>query len=119
MASAKWNLSRRLLRLFSVGVFIASPAWMAAQDADALKRYIDALKRYIKEASPVLVLAHPSDRWHGRSPQEDLCVVIESGRTTRVEDASVKHAHPSNAKILDLSGKTVILGLVGMHEHLY
>jgi imidazolonepropionase-like amidohydrolase len=55
----------------------------------------------------------------GAPPKEDLCVVIESGRTTRVEDVSVKHAHPSNAKILDLSGKTVILGLVGMHEHLY
>ena len=38
---------------------------------------------------------------------------------TRVQSARLRNAYPSNAKILDLSGKTVIPGLVGMHEHLF
>ena len=31
----------------------------------------------------------------------------------------MRNAFPANAKILDLSGKTVFPGLVGMHEHLF
>jgi imidazolonepropionase-like amidohydrolase len=36
-----------------------------------------------------------------------------------VQSAKLRRAYPPNAKILDLSGKTVIPGLVGMHEHLF
>ena len=65
----------------------------AAQD-------IDALKPYIKEASPVLVLEHVRlIDGTGAAPKEDQRIDIESGKITRVEDASLKHAHPPKAKV--------------------
>jgi imidazolonepropionase-like amidohydrolase len=36
-----------------------------------------------------------------------------------VQSAKLRNAYPAGAKILDLQGKTVIPGLVGMHEHLF
>ncbi|MBV9157573.1 MAG: amidohydrolase family protein [Acidobacteriaceae bacterium] len=107
------NLTPRLLRLFVVAIFVPSPTWTAAQDGDALKPYI-------KEASPVLVLEHVRlIDGTGAAPKEDQRIDIESGKITQVQDASPNRAHPSKAKVLDLSGKTVIPGLVGMHEHLF
>jgi imidazolonepropionase-like amidohydrolase len=111
MVPEKWELTPGLSRL--VAVFLASTAWTAAQEADALKPYI-------KESSPVLVLEHARViDGTGAAPREDQRIVIEGGKITRVEDANLKHPNPSNAKVLDLSGKTVIPGLVGMHEHLF
>jgi len=111
MVSWKWKLTPRLSRL--AAVFVASTAWTAAQDADALKPYI-------KESSPVLVLEHVRViDGTGAAPKEDQRIDIEGGKIARVADASLKHAYPLNAKVLDLSGKTVIPGLVGMHEHLF
>ena len=113
MLPDKLKLTPRLFRLSVVAIFVASTAWTAAQDTDALKPYI-------KEPSRVLVLEHVRlIDGTGAAPKEDQRIDIESGKIARVEDASLKHAHPSNAKILDLSGKTVIPGLVGMHEHLF
>jgi imidazolonepropionase-like amidohydrolase len=55
----------------------------------------------------------------GAAPVEDQRIDIEGGKISRVQSAKVKGALPANAKVLDLSGKTVIPGLVGMHEHLF
>jgi hypothetical protein len=46
-------------------------------------------------------------------------VDITGGKVTSIQDAKSNTALPANAKVLDLTGKTVIPGLVGMHEHLF
>jgi hypothetical protein len=37
-------------------------------------------------------------------------------RITGLQSAKLRNTYPPNAKVLDLTGKTVIPGLVGMHE---
>ena len=79
-----------------------------------------ALKPYVIEDSPALVLMHVRViDGTGAAPVEDQRIDIEGGKISRVQSAKVKAALPANAKVLDLSGKTVIPGLVGMHEHLF
>jgi imidazolonepropionase-like amidohydrolase len=78
------------------------------------------LKSYVIEDSPILVLMHVRViDGTGAAPVEDQRIDIEGGKISRVQSAKVKGALPANAKVLDLSGKTVIPGLVGMHEHLF
>lgn len=78
------------------------------------------LAPYIVENSPVLVLNHVRlIDGTGEPPVEDQRIDIEGGKITRVQSAKLRNAYPANAKVLDLSGKTVMPGLVGMHEHLF
>jgi imidazolonepropionase-like amidohydrolase len=78
------------------------------------------VKPFVKEDAPVLVLNHVRViDGTGAAPMEDQRIDIENGKITRVQSAKLRNASPPNAKVLDLSGKTVIPGLVGMHEHLF
>jgi len=78
------------------------------------------LKPYIKEDAAVLVLNHVRViDGTGAPPAEDQRVDIEGGKITRIQSAKLRNAWPRDAKVLDLTGKTVIPGLVGMHEHLF
>jgi imidazolonepropionase-like amidohydrolase/glyoxylase-like metal-dependent hydrolase (beta-lactamase superfamily II) len=77
-------------------------------------------KSYISEDSPALVLMHVRViDGTGAPAADDQRIDIEGGKISRVQSAKLKNAFPPNAKILDLAGKTVIPGLVGMHEHLF
>ncbi|MGA9583715.1 MAG: amidohydrolase family protein [Terracidiphilus sp.] len=78
------------------------------------------LADYIKEDAPILVLDHVRViDGTGAAPQEDMRVVIADGKITALQDARSRASFPPNAKLLDLTGKTIIPGLVGMHEHLF
>jgi imidazolonepropionase-like amidohydrolase len=78
------------------------------------------LKPYIKEDAPSLVLNHVRViDGTGAPPAEDQRVDIEGGKITRIDSARLRLAYPHGAKVLDLTGKTLIPGLVGMHEHLF
>ena len=78
------------------------------------------LAPYIKENAPVLVLEHGTViDGTGAAPQADMRIVVEHGKIVVVEKAGAGGATPAGAKVLDLTGKTVIPGLVGMHEHLF
>ncbi|HEY0801317.1 MAG TPA: amidohydrolase family protein [Steroidobacteraceae bacterium] len=79
-----------------------------------------ARKAYVSEDSPVLVLMHVRViDGTGAAPAEDQRIDIVGGKISRVQSAKLRNAFPANAKVLDLTGKTVIPGLVGMHEHLF
>ena len=79
-----------------------------------------ALKPYISEDAPILVLDHVRViDGTGAIPAEDQRIDIEAGKIVRVQSARLRSAYPAQAKILNLAGKTVIPGLVGMHEHLF
>lgn len=78
------------------------------------------LKPFLKEDAPVIVLNNVRviDGTGGPS-RENMRVDIEHGKITNVQSAQLRNAFPPNAKVLDLSGRTIFPGLVGMHEHLF
>lgn len=78
------------------------------------------LAPYIKENATALWLNHVTViDGTGTAPQPDMRVVIVDGKIRAVEPAASQTSLAPNAKVLDLTGKTVIPGLVGMHEHLF
>jgi imidazolonepropionase-like amidohydrolase len=86
----------------------------------AMAQLKDGVKPFVKEDAPVLVLNHVRViDGTGAATMEDQRIDIENGKITRVQSAKLRNAYPPNAKVLDLTGHTVIPGLVGMHEHLF
>lgn len=78
-----------------------------------------AAKQFVRLQAPVVALEHVRViNGTGSPPAEDETVIIENGRI-RALGPSSSTTLPSAAKILDLSGDTVIPGLVGMHDHLF
>jgi imidazolonepropionase-like amidohydrolase len=79
-----------------------------------------ALKPFVKIDAPVLVLEHVRViDGTGAPARDDQEIVIEKGQITSVGLQSAAPTPPPNATILNLTGKTVFPGLVGMHEHLF
>ena len=79
-----------------------------------------AVSPFIKQDAPVLVLEHVAlIDGTGAAPQQDMSIEIAGGKITAVETAQSHHASAPNAKVLDMTGKTIIPGLVGMHEHFF
>jgi imidazolonepropionase-like amidohydrolase len=78
------------------------------------------LKTYIKEDVPVIVLNNVRlIDGTGAPAQERMRIDIDHGKITNVQSAMLRNAFPPGAKVIDLVGKTVFPGIVGMHEHLY
>jgi imidazolonepropionase-like amidohydrolase len=102
---------RRHLRIFLLLAF--ATVYANAQSPNPLAPFI-------KEDSPVLVLEHVRViDGTDAAALEDMRIEIADGKIMRVRSAKLRNAYPPNAKVLDLTGKTVIPGLVGMHEHLF
>ena len=73
----------------------------------------------MKEQSATLVLDHVRViDGTGAAPAEDQSIVIEAGRISYAGPRS-EQPQLQGAKVLDLSGRTALPGLVGMHEHLF
>ena len=74
---------------------------------------------FVREHGPVIALTHVEViDGTGAAPLADQTVVIDHGKISAV-GAAASTAVPDGAKIIDGTGKTVIPGLVGMHEHLF
>lgn len=100
----------------SLAVFLLFSAVAAfAQGSSA-----SPLAPYIAEDAPVLVLNEVRLLdGTGAPAREHVRIDIEHGRVVNVQSALLRNGFPPGAKVLNLAGKTVLPGLVGMHEHLY
>ncbi len=79
----------------------------------------NAAANFISVNAPVVALTHVRViDGTGAAPREDQTIVIRDGNIAALGDAP-RTATPPGATVLDLSGKTVIPGLVMLHEHLY
>src|SRR5688500_8846047 len=54
----------------------------------------------------------------GAPPLEDRTIVVQNGKIASVSPAADARV-PADARVLDLTGHTVIPGLVGMHNHTF
>jgi imidazolonepropionase-like amidohydrolase len=94
---------------------VMSPAWIVAQEA---AKHPPAVQAYISVEAPVVALTHVRViDGTGSAPLDDQTIIIEGGKIKSVGSAA-QNPPPSGAKVLDLTGSTVIPGLVGMHDHL-
>jgi len=77
------------------------------------------VRSFVKEDAPVVALTHVRViDGTGAVPRTDQTLVIANGKITAMGDAASTKI-PEGAKVLDLTGYTVIPGLVGMHDHMY
>ncbi|HYL85074.1 MAG TPA: amidohydrolase family protein [Candidatus Angelobacter sp.] len=95
---------------------LALPSFSWAQAASKLAPEVRA---FVKQDAPVLALTHVRViDGTGAAPRTDQTLVIADGKITAMGDASTTKI-PEGTKILDLTGRTIIPGLVGMHDHLF
>lgn len=77
------------------------------------------VREFVKVDAPVIVLNHVRViDGTGVAPRTDQALVIQDGKIVAIGDAAAVKI-PDQAKVLDLSGYSVIPGLVGMHNHLH
>jgi imidazolonepropionase-like amidohydrolase len=78
-----------------------------------------AVSAFVKEDSPLLALAHVRVvDGTGAAARADQTLVMADGKIVALGD-SASTKIPETAKVLDLSGRTIIPGLVGMHDHMF
>lgn len=98
----------------SLAIIATGTVLIAAQS-----QYSDAVRSYIKVDAPVVALTNVRViDGTGAAPRAGQTIVIRSGNIESVGDSSRVPA-PAGATVLDLSGRSVIPGLVMVHEHLY
>src|SRR6266699_6132933 len=87
--------------------------------ATAQRPTLSAVKQYVAVDTPVVALTHVRViDGTGAAPKEDQTLIIRDGNIVAVGAARSTRV-PEGAQVLDLTGKSVIPGLVMMHEHLY
>ena len=78
-----------------------------------------AVRAYVSVDAPLIALTHVRViDGTGAAPREDQTLILNNGVITAV-GSSANTAVPAGAQTIDLSGKSVIPGLVMVHEHLY
>ena len=108
-------------RLALVLVVVLTGLWLAIRIPRAYFRR-QALKppsAFIVEDAPVIALVHARViDGTGTSAMNDQTIVISGGEIVALGASPVTEV-PQRAHVIDASGKTIIPGLVMMHEHLF
>ena len=98
------------------GAVVAATLWASALSAQA-RPLGPNVARYVSVNAPVVALTHVRVvDGTGAPAREDQTIVIRGDRIDAVGPASTAKI-PAGAQVLDLTGHTVIPGLVGLHEH--
>jgi len=106
-------MSTTILR--ALGVLLLVPTLVLAQRPTLSA----TVKQYVAVDTPVVALTHVRViDGTGAAPKEDQTLIIRDGNIVALGAARSTRV-PEGAQILDLAGKSVIPGLVMMHEHLY
>lgn len=104
-----------MVRYLSTGFAVV----LAATAIAAQPQLSDAVRGFIKVDAPVIALTNVRViDGTGAPARANQTIVIKGGNIDAVGESSTVKP-PSDATILDLSGRSVIPGLVMVHEHLY
>jgi len=100
-------------------MLVWTPLWPSRCWAQAGSKLAPEVRAFVKEDAPVIALTHVRViDGSGAAPRADQTLVVRDGKVAALGDAtSIKI--PQGAKVLDLTGRTMIPGLVGMHEHMF
>ena len=87
--------------------------------AQASSKLSPEVRAFVKEDAPVIALTHVRViDGTGTPPRAGQTLVIANGKIIALGDAASTKI-PDGATVLDLDGRTIIPGLVGMHDHMY
>ena len=101
--------------LRALGALLLVPALLTGQRPTLSA----AVKQYVAVDTPVVALTHVRViDGTGAAPREDQTLIIRDGNIVALGAARSTRV-PEGAQVMDLTGKSVIPGLVMMHEHLY
>jgi imidazolonepropionase-like amidohydrolase len=101
--------------IVAIGLVVASSSSVASVAAQQPA----PTPNFIRESGPIIALTHVElIDGTGLAPQSDQAVIIDHGKITAV-GATATVQVPTGAKVIDATGKTVIPGIVGMHEHIF
>ncbi|HKW57711.1 MAG TPA: amidohydrolase family protein [Candidatus Acidoferrum sp.] len=82
-------------------------------------RLSPAVAPFVKEDAATIALTHARlIDGTGAPARADQTIVIEDGKISAMGSAAATKI-PEGARVLDLTGRSVIPGLVGMHDHMY
>src|SRR3954468_19017384 len=99
--------------LLTAGAALAAPQILAPPVAPAA-----SVQPYVRFAAKTVVLRYVRVvDGTGAPAQEDRTVVVTDGRIAAVGGLDLDI--PAGAEVLNLPGRTVLPGLVGMHDHMY
>src|SRR5258705_1056109 len=103
------------MRTPMLGALLLAPTLVSAQRPTLSA----AVKPYVAVDTPVVALTHVRVvDGTGAAPKEDQTLIIRDGNIALLGTARSTKV-PEGAQVMDLTGKSVIPGLVMMHEHLY
>ena len=78
-----------------------------------------AVRSYVAVDTPLVALTHARViDGTGAAPRDDQTLIIRDGRIAQL-GSSRSVAVPAGAQVIDLTGKSIIPGLVMVHEHLF
>lgn len=113
----EWSMRKVLLPVFCpllLTSLLPSPSC-----AQATAKLAPEVRAFVKEDAPVVALTHVRViDGTGTAPRADQTLVIANGKIAALGDAASTRI-PDGAKVLDLTGRTLIPGLVGMHDHMF
>jgi imidazolonepropionase-like amidohydrolase len=103
--------------LIASGLLVcATSSQLAAQTIDRLSGPARAM---VSVPEPVVALTNVRViDGTGAAPRDNQTIVIENGRIARMGPSASTQA-PAGARVMDLSGHSVIPGIVGMHDHTF
>lgn len=77
-----------------------------------------SVRPFVKVDAPRIALRHVRIiDGTGRPPLDDRTILLEGGRITAIDPGSA--SLPADVTVVDLTGRTVLPGIVGMHDHMY
>ena len=109
----------RTLLLSILGTAVTADVGAQAPVADARPTLSPAVRRYVQTDAPVIALRHVRViDGTGVAARADQTLIIRDGRIAAL-GAEGTVPIPAGAESIDLTGRSVIPGLVMLHEHLY
>ncbi len=108
-----------LMRFRLAILAVLAPLSLVAQPTRGHPAFTQQVRQFIQIDTPTIALTHVRViDGTGAPARNDQTVIIRDGRIASIE-AAARAQVPSGAQVLDLAGKSIIPGLVMVHEHLY